>query len=847
MQKDLFHLDFTRWEVILLFIIPSLINFGILSYVTFTFKKTKTHVLFSIFVFLLGMWQLSEGFMRLSVTENTALNWSRISEMFLILTVPAGVLFVFRLTKWEQKIPPNLISFIFLFPAVIFLIFVEAHYDSYTLLQSKEIYWIANPDHTPFTITLLLWITSGILSMFIVLWVYYFKNRKNTLKRNLALLLASGITFPVIGGIVRELIYPLLFNYNDLPIAAPLLTLFSISILIAIKKYKILDFSPKHHWEQIILNEGLLIVNNHDEIMYANQTFCILTEYLPNEIEGKIASLLFLENKDQRKFANINEDVNTSVPIQYEIELKTKTGAKKWVLVNGSPYIDGRGKVVGSIAVLTDITFLKIAEKELVTNENRLKNAQKVAHVGSWELDLKTKKAIWSEEACRIYCISPEEKYQSFESWLSFIHPEDLEEVIKEKERAEATLSNSSFKHRIICRSGKIKYIHSASEFEYDDKGQPVRLIGVCHDVTKEVTAEKAFIESEDMMSTFMNESLLCIFYVDPDTKKITYSNSSVLQLLGYTNTEMDSLTVYDFVNHPKEDVDARIEEVVMKAKIGNGEREWKRKDGQIIHVLVSSFYVNRKGKKTIIVAAQDVSERKKTEETLKTTNQELETFIYRASHDLRGPLASIIGLANLSKLEIKDELSLKYLSMIGTGTEKLDYTLTELVKAMEIKNINEFNNEIDFGAMINESLNKFEFFPGYSRLNIKTNISIKNTFRSNKFILETIIQNLIENAIKYQNYAAPESFLNINISQNREGINILVEDNGLGIEQSIQDRIFDMYFRGASDLKGSGLGLYLVKKGVEKLNGRIHLSSTKGEGAAFSIKFLSNNPIFLN
>jgi signal transduction histidine kinase len=209
--------------------------------------------------------------------------------------------------------------------------------------------------------------------------------------------------------------------------------------------------------------------------------------------------------------------------------------------------------------------------------------------------------------------------------------------------------------------------------------------------------------------------------------------------------------------------------------------------------------------------------------------------------------LASIIGLANISKFEIKDELALKYLDMIGTGTEKLDYTLTELVKAMEIKNINDFNNEIDFESMIKGSIDKFKFFPGYSRVKIDLNVTLKNTFISNKFILETILQNLIENAIKYQNYSEPEPFINIQIKEQNEKVHIIVNDNGLGIEESIQSRIFEMYYRGSSDRKGSGLGLYLVKKGAEKLGGEIHLDSIKGKGSTFIISLTSKNVSVIN
>ncbi|HEX8516618.1 MAG TPA: PAS domain-containing sensor histidine kinase [Bacteroidia bacterium] len=617
--------------------------------------------------------------------------------------------------------------------------------------------------------------------------------------------------------------------------------------LVAIKKYRILDFSPKHHWDQIILNEGLLVVDNNGVIMYANKTFCKLTGYRLAEIEGKFAHFLFFHNISQEELSRITKERKNKVSNPYEIEMTTKIGDKIWLLINESPYIESSGKVIGSILVHTDITHIKNTEKELRNNELRLRNAQKVAHVGSWQLDFSRNESIWSEEACSIFGLSPEEKVQSFESWLAFIHPEDLDVVKKEIERSKSSLSNSSFKHRIICKDGTIKYISSVSEFEFNDTGYPVGLVGICHDITELITAEKAFTDSEDQMNTFITDSLLCIYFIDPDTKKIIFSNAAFTDLLDYSNEEIALINTYDIFDASKEKVDIIIGEVIKAGKINNGESKWKKKNGQIIHVLLSSFYTNRNGKKTVVVAAQDVSERRNAEEALKVTNQELETFIYRASHDLRGPLASIMGLANLSKLEIKDELALKYLKMIGTGTEKLDYTLTELVKAMEIRNIHKFEDEINFEGVIKGALAKFEFFEGYSRLKIHTDINHKRPFITNKFVLETIIQNLIENAIKYQNYRSAEPFLKINISGNTEGIILVVEDNGRGIEKSIQNKIFDMYFRGSSDQKGTGLGLYLVKKGIDKLNGQIELKSNEMEGTTFTIHLSSKSKFPLN
>lgn len=507
------------------------------------------------------------------------------------------------------------------------------------------------------------------------------------------------------------------------------------------------------------------------------------------------------------------------------------------MLISGSPYLDKKGDVIGSIGILTDLTYLRESKQMLEHNESRLRQAQAVAHVGSWEVDFATQKSIWSEEACIMYGLSPAEKTeQSYESWIAFMHPEDLERIKKDIEKSQADLSDSSFKHRIVLKNGTVKHLHSVSRFEFNNAGAPVGLFGICHDITEQVEAERALTESENNISTFINESLMSIYFVDPKTKKILYSNPALSELLGYSNDELKDITIYDFINHPEESVDERMRDVLEQKKINNGERQWKRKNGKIISVLVSSFYHKHNGTDTIYVAAQDITERKKAEEKLEATNQDLKTFIYKASHDIRGPLASIMGLVTVSKLELKETAAVRYLDMINTATQKLDYTLGELVKAMRIKEVETFSDEIDFVQLTEEVLNKFTYFPGYSRLIVNTDITVSGPFISDRSILETIIQNLIENAIKYQKTNGEEPFLHITISNDAQKVKITVEDNGIGIEESLQSRVFGMYFRGNTTAKGSGLGLYLVQKGVDKLNGEIILTSKIKKGTTVTV-----------
>jgi PAS domain S-box-containing protein len=147
-----------------------------------------------------------------------------------------------------------------------------------------------------------------------------------------------------------------------------------------------------------------------------------------------------------------------------------------------------------------------MAEQRLRTSELRLNQAQAIAHFGSWSVDFSTGVSLWSEEALRIYGLNPDEGKQSFESWLSFIHPDDREHVLKVIKENELSLNNSAFFHRIVRKDGVTRYLYSQSDFEFDGNGKPIGLHGVAHDVTDIKEAERALRESEaNLQAIFEN------------------------------------------------------------------------------------------------------------------------------------------------------------------------------------------------------------------------------------------------------------------------------------------------------------------------------------------------------
>jgi len=221
----------------------------------------------------------------------------------------------------------------------------------------------------------------------------------------------------------------------------------------------------------------------------------------------------------------------------------------------------------------------------------------------------------------------------------------------------------------------------------------------------------------------------------------------------------------------------------------------------------------------------------------LEDANQRLETFVYKASHDIKGPLKSIIGLTTIGQKDVKDEVSKNYFDHILHSTKKLDNLLMDLLMVTKVRQTSLQLEKIDFEEMVREILDSFQNAPGYDKMNITTEIKCHDDFYSDKKLLHSVIQNLIENPIKYQDSEKSRSSLTIKITVFKNGqAELVFKDNGLGIKKEFQKQIFDMFFKANEHANGTGLGLYIVKTTVEKLKGTIRLESEEGKGSTFYV-----------
>ncbi|HYC84570.1 MAG TPA: tetratricopeptide repeat-containing sensor histidine kinase, partial [Chryseosolibacter sp.] len=213
---------------------------------------------------------------------------------------------------------------------------------------------------------------------------------------------------------------------------------------------------------------------------------------------------------------------------------------------------------------------------------------------------------------------------------------------------------------------------------------------------------------------------------------------------------------------------------------------------------------------------------------SLRRVNDELDNFIYKTSHDIRGPLASLKGMCNVALIDVKDPVALNYLHKLDVTAEKLNTILTRLLIVNQINNSTLSSELIDFHKIVSDVLllEKKKGLP--PRLNITKRIDDNIEFYSDREFVRIILENLVDNAIKFYNDSDRVTpFVDIAVQQEGEFVRVRVTDNGIGISQVQPDKIFQMFSRASERSETGGIGLYITKTAVQKLGGNIDLRTT--------------------
>lgn len=227
--------------------------------------------------------------------------------------------------------------------------------------------------------------------------------------------------------------------------------------------------------------------------------------------------------------------------------------------------------------------------------------------------------------------------------------------------------------------------------------------------------------------------------------------------------------------------------------------------------------------------------------EDLEKTNNELNRFVYSVSHDLRAPIASVLGLVKVAQIDVKDQESLDLFSKVDNSVHKLDLLVNNIIDYYKNSKATEELTEVNIENLIDDVLNHLHSGEGRENLHIEQNVEQNTVFLGDYFRIRIVLSHLIANAIKFKKPDQEKAKVDLNFTINSETVNIKVRDHGVGILNEHVEQIFKMFFRGKDQMAGSGLGLYIVKEALAKMGGSIDVSSSPGKGAEFDINIPNN------
>jgi PAS domain S-box-containing protein len=242
-------------------------------------------------------------------------------------------------------------------------------------------------------------------------------------------------------------------------------------------------------------------------------------------------------------------------------------------------------------------------------------------------------------------------------------------------------------------------------------------------------------------------------------------------------------------------------------------------------------------GHQEFLLLLRDITERKRTEKELLQRNFELDSFVYRASHDLKAPLNSLMGLIEITRTETKEDTTIRYLQMMDRSVVKLDTFIRNLADFSRIARSEQHLEDVDLRALIDEILESLRYMDHADRVESRVLVPPGTILRADPLYLGVVITNLISNAIKYQNLRQPTPWIAIELESTDHEVVIKVEDNGVGIPLEHHSRIFNLFFRASTQSFGSGIGLYITRNTALKMGGTLDFSSMPGAGTTFSLR----------
>ncbi len=603
--------------------------------------------------------------------------------------------------------------------------------------------------------------------------------------------------------------------------------------------------------------EGIWTIDKHNVTDFVNQKMCEMIGYTEKEIIGKTLQE-FLEEKD-RKASYLPMERQNIESENHDSTFVTKDGKLLFTNISTKPILDSNGRYQGALAMITDVTGRKAVEESNLFKAELLKNIGQ-AVMG---MDLNGIITYWNKASEEIFGWSAKEAIGNH-----IINHGPAEET---KEMSLAGFSEL-FKGKswsgelLMQRKDGTTFIASVTDSPVFDRNNKLTgIIGIASDITDRKLSEEKMQEMQEQLLASQRMAHIGSWHrniapgIDINSNPIICS-AEALRIAGF-DPDFNDVTYAMFMGltHP-EDMDiveeasntifsgiASYYNVEHRIVTPDGIVKWVRQDAKLISDEVTNQPVKIIGTVKDITTAkeqelkleQNTKERNRLLNDLVTRNKSLEQFAYIVSHNLRAPVANIMGIASIL---VEPDLSVEEKDQLNNGiiesVQKLDTVVKDLNHILQVKKEHKEPEEtVHFSTFVNDIKVSIKHIIA-DDIDISYDFSEVNELFTIRSYMYSIFYNLILNSIKYRRQQVP-CVITIKSHLANNCITVFFTDNGMGIDLMLRgEDVFGLYKRFHTHIEGKGMGLYMVKTQVEAIGGRINIDSEVNKGTTFKIEF---------
>jgi PAS domain S-box-containing protein len=507
-------------------------------------------------------------------------------------------------------------------------------------------------------------------------------------------------------------------------------------------------------------------------------------------------------------------------------------------------------RFLGGKNLSESIALLELNNKELSKANERYDLVAKATSDTIWDWNIENNNFIWNKGIQEIFGHQEKDIVENLDWWFEKIHPQDSLKISVKIYSAIDDLNSDKWydEYRFRCADGSYKYVINRGFFIRDSENKAIRMIGAIQDVTKQKTEEQRLRLFETVITKTNEAVILSELTEDSENNSILFVNPVFNEITGYYSSDVIGNPISSFLKLESNDKAYGELNLALKKKENaqfqiknrkkNGDKYWINlsitpitdKDDQQTHWI----FILR----DITVEKQKEEEREKLIIELTQNNKDLKQFSYITAHNLKAPLSNLTSLLSLLEdIHIDDKELQDILDGFSKSTELLNDTINDLSKIIVIKDNTAVDKElITISVTVDNIIKQLGFLLLEKKPKIILNYDKDVVVYGNKLYFESIVINLMTNALKYNN---PKNTLEIEIdSYNDEKFTyLMIKDNGLGIDlEKYKDKIFGLYQRFHNYPDSKGLGLYLVKSQVISLGGDIQVKSEVGVGTTFTV-----------